>query len=110
MTKGRGKERTDREFSITPVSELPLGLRLKPSFYDTILDSVMNDETSKIFKIEVPNKTYKNIYSPIDIRIQKRKLPLKIHVRNKTIYLEKFNSFDDVMKLRKVHKKKSKTE
>jgi len=98
-----------KDFTITPIEELPLGKRLTYSFYDTILDSVMKDTSGKKnFKIEVSGKNYKSIYAPIDIKIRKRRLPLKIQIRNKILYLQKLSSYEEVEKLRKVHKKKIK--
>lgn len=97
MSKEKVKQRQKREFSkedidsfVTPVKELPEAKRLRHSpLYDGIVDRVMSDTSKKVFKIEVPNMSFKSIYAPLDSRIKKRKLPLKIKIRNKILYLEK---------------------
>ena len=100
----------DKEFSIKPIKELPPGQRLKESFYDRILDGCMADEKNEIFEIEVKGKNWKSIYAPLDVRIMLKKYPLKIFVRTKTgkLFLKKYDSFEDMLKERKIHKKKTK--
>jgi hypothetical protein len=97
----------EKEFTIKAVKELPPGLRLKESFYDKILDGCMADKTNKIFEIEVKGKHWKSIYAPLDVRIMKKKYPLKIFVRTQTgkLFLKKYDSFEDMLKERKVHLK-----
>jgi hypothetical protein len=111
MSKVKQKrEEQKREFSITPVKELPPSTRKISSFYNDILDNCMADEKNKIFEISVKDKHWKSIYAPLDIKIMNRKLPLKIFVRVKEgkLYLKKYDSFEDMLKERKTHKKKSK--
>lgn len=110
MSKRESKVKQEKEFTVKAVKELPPGMRLKESFYDQILDSCMNDKSNKIFEIEVKGKKWKSIYAPLDVRIMKKKYPLKIFVRTKEdkLYLKKYDSFDDMLKERKIHKKKTK--
>jgi hypothetical protein len=70
----------------------------------------MNDKANKIFEISVTGKKWKSIYAPLDVRIMKKRYPLKIFVRTKEdkLYLKKYDSFEDMLKERKIHKKKSK--
>lgn len=110
MSKRESKVKQEKEFTVKAVKELPPGMRLKESFYDQILDSCMNDKANKIFEISVTGKKWKSIYAPLDVRIMKKKYPLKIFVRTKEdkLYLKKYDSFDDMLKERKIHKKKTK--
>ena len=111
MSKVKQKrEEQEKEFSIKPIESIPPGLRLKESFYDRILDECMANTSSNIFEISVPGKKWKSIYAPLDVRIMKKKYPLKIFVRTKEgkLYLKKYNSFDEMLKERKTHKRKSK--
>jgi hypothetical protein len=103
----------EKEFSIKAVKELPLGQRLKGSFYDTILDQCIADKANKIFEISVKGKDgkdkhWKSTYAPIDCRILKKRYPLKIFIREGKLYLQKYDTFEEMFKLRKVHKKKNK--
>ena len=110
MSKRESKVKQEKEFTVKAVKELPPGMRLKESFYDQILDSCMNDKANKIFEIEVKGKLWKSIYAPLDVRIRKKEYPLKIFVRTKLgkLYLQKYDTYEEVKKLRKTHKKKSK--
>jgi len=111
MSKRESKSKDiEREYSIKPVKELPPGQRLKESFYDKILDECMSNTSSNIFEISVKGKQWKSVYAPLDTRILKRHYPLRIFVRTKEgkLYLKKYNSFEDMIKERKIHKKKTK--
>ena len=78
----------DKPYKLTPVSELPPSKRLKHSIYDDILnDAVASPE--RLMKVEIPGKTAKSMYTSFKNRIKKRNLPIKIRVRDKTLYLEK---------------------
>jgi len=110
MSKRESKVKQEKEYSIKPIKELPPGQRLKESFYDKILDECMANETNKIFEIEVKGKQWKSVYSPLDVRIMKKHYPMRIFVRTKEgkLYLKKYDSFEDMLKDRKVHRKKTK--
>jgi hypothetical protein len=90
-SKEKIKQKSEKlkEFSITPVDELPKADRLKPSFYDTILDEVIKDKTRKFFRIEIPNKTFKAIYAPLNVRIEKHGYQMRIRVAKQKLYIEK---------------------
>jgi hypothetical protein len=111
MSKRESKAKdVEKEFTVKAVKELPPGQRLKESFYDKILDECMANKSSNIFEISVKGKKWKSIYAPLDVRIMKKKYPLKIFVRTKEdkLFLKKYDSFEDMLKERKIHKKKSK--
>jgi len=111
MSKRESKAKdTEKEFNINPIKELPVGQRLKHSFYDDILDACMADEKNKIWEVRVKDKHWKSIYAPLDTRIMKKKYPLKIFIRTKEdkLYLKKYDSFEAMLKDRKIHKKKTK--
>jgi hypothetical protein len=114
MTKEKqSKEvKEDKQFTVKAVKELPPGQRLKESFYDRILDSCMANKESRIFEIEVKGKNWKSLYAPIDVRILKKRYPLRIFVRTALgkLYLKKYDSFEDMLKERKTHKRKAKAE
>jgi hypothetical protein len=112
MSKREKIKDIEKEFSIKPVKELPPGQRLKESFYDKILDECMSNTSSNIFEISVKGKQWKSIYAPLDVRIMKKKYPLKIFVRTKEgkLFLKKYDTFEDMLKDRKTHKKTKKTE
>jgi hypothetical protein len=109
MSKRESKSKDiEREYSIKPVKELPPGQRLKESFYDKILDECMS-KPGNIFEISVKGKQWKSIYAPLDVRIMKKKYPLKIFVRTKEgkLFLKKYDTFEDMLKDRKTHKKRT---
>jgi hypothetical protein len=108
----REKTKEEKQYSIKPVESIPPGLRLKESFYDRILDECMANTSSNIFEISVKGKNWKSVYAPIDVRIMKKRYPLRLVVRTKEgkLYLKKYDTFEDMLKDRKTHKKSKKTE
>jgi hypothetical protein len=116
MSKEKAKQRKQRVFKVedidsfvTSVKEIPKSEKLRHSIlYDGIIDRILADKSKGSFKIEVPDMTFKQLYAPMDSRIQKRKAPLKIIISNKILYLKKFNTYEEVQALRKIHKKKIK--
>ncbi len=65
----------------------------KDSLYNKIFAKVVAS-SDKQFKIEVPNKTMKSLYSPFDFRLKKfnktpeRQFNIETRVRNKAPYRE----------------------
>jgi hypothetical protein len=112
MSKREKIKDIEKEFSIKPVKELPPGQRLKESFYDKILDECMSNTSSNIFEISVKGKQWKSMYAPLDTRIMKKHYPMRIFVRTKEgkLFLKKYDTFEDMLKDRKIHKKTKKTE
>jgi hypothetical protein len=85
MVKEKSKE-VDIKDILEPVKELPKPLRMKRNtVYDQIIEEAMKSN-EKFFKVNLPMK---KIYGSLDLRIKRDKLPLKIRVRNKVLYLEK---------------------
>ncbi len=79
---------TPKQYKLTAVKELPPSKRLKHSLYDDILDTVMASP-EKFMKVEVTGRTAKSMYTSFKNRIKKRNLPIRISVRDKSLYLEK---------------------
>jgi hypothetical protein len=94
------QQEADIDAMVTAIDELPAPKRNgKDSIYDKIFSKVVASE-DKLFKIEVPNKTMKSLYSPFDFRLKKynktpeRQFNIEIKVRNKTLYLVKTEKKD----------------
>jgi hypothetical protein len=80
---------------VTVVKEIPKGKRLvKDSKYQRILDHI-GASNDRMFKVDIPGKTYKGVYSSFDFRVKKhnndpnRNYDLALHVRDKTLYITK---------------------
>ena len=98
--KSKLQEETDIDAMVTAIETLPAPKRmLRDSLYDKIFDKVVAS-SDKLFKIEVPNKTMKSLYSPFDFRLKKfnktpeRQFNIEIRVRNKVLYLVKTEKKD----------------
>jgi len=104
----KAKVKKYKQYSITPVPKLPEGQRLRESFYDKILEDIESNETGRIFKVEIPDKSYKSIYASFDIRILKHGLHMRIRIANKTLYIEKLTQeeYDKYLEDRKLRGKR----
>jgi hypothetical protein len=98
--KSKPQEETDIDAMVTAIENLPAPTRMpRISLYDTIFQKVVSSN-GEIFKIEVPNKTMKSLYSPFDFRLKKfnktpeRQFNIEIKVRNKMLYLVKTEKKD----------------
>jgi hypothetical protein len=98
--KTKPQEETDIDAMVTAIENLPEPKRMaKDSLYDKIFAKVVASN-DKLFKIEVPNKTMKSLYSPFDFRLKKfnkqpeRQFNIEIRVRNKVLYLVKTEKKD----------------
>jgi hypothetical protein len=88
-------EKEDVSKFVTVVKEIPKGKRLvKDSKYQRILDHIGASSDTK-FKIDIPGKTYKGVYSSFDFRVKKhnndpsRNYDLALHVANRVLYISK---------------------
>jgi hypothetical protein len=98
--KTKPQEETDINAMVTAIENLPAPKRMaKDSLYEKIFDKVVAS-SDKLFKIEIPNKTMKSLYSPFDFRLKKfnkspeRQFNIEIRVRNKVLYLVKTEKKD----------------
>jgi hypothetical protein len=98
--KTKPQEEADIDAMVTAIETLPAPKRMaKDSLYDKIFAKVVAS-SDKLFKIEVPNKPMKSLYSPFDFRLKKfnktpeRQFNIEIRVRNKVLYLVKTEKKD----------------
>jgi hypothetical protein len=100
----------EKQYILKPTT-IPIGLRLRESFYDKILDDAMSDTEHNEFEVSVKGKDWKSTYAPLDCRIMKKHYPLRIVVRTREgkLYLRKYPDFESMLKDRKPHHKKAKT-
>ena len=84
----------------TPVKEIPQGRKLaKRPEYDAVFRQIL-ESPEKMFKVEVEGKTVKSLYAPFTFRVKSynknpdRKFNTALRVRNKEIYIVKFERKD----------------
>ena len=109
MSKRELKRTMPKDFTVTPVDELPTPDRLRTSFYDQILDQINLDRSDKrFFRVEVPNKTFKSLYAPILTRIQKRGFPMRVRVSKQKLYVQKLTDEEFTKYLKSLEDRRTK--
>jgi hypothetical protein len=80
------KKEIEKAYTIEKVETLPPSKRAKATFYDDIVNEILEKERG-YYKITVKDRHPKTVYSSLVKRIKDK--PLKLHIRKNEIFLEK---------------------
>jgi hypothetical protein len=80
------KKEIEKPYTIEKVQILPPSKRAKVTFYDDIINEILQKEQG-FYKVTVKDRHVKTVYSSLIKRIKNK--PLKLHIRKNEIFIEK---------------------